>query len=137
MKEIPYYANYSRMRRILHDICNSKYFDLIIAGVIGLNVVSMSLEFYMMPDTLDEILDTFNLIFTVIFLIEAIMRMVALGMVRYFKERWNQLDIIIVALSIVGIVFDKLQAKSAIPVNPTIIRVMRVLRIARGNFLNR
>ena len=65
------------------------------------------------------------------------MRMVALGMVRYFKERWNQLDIIIVALSIVGIVFDKLQAKSAIPVNPTIIRVMRVLRIARGNFLNR
>ena len=27
----------------------SKYFDLVIAGVIGLNVVSMSLEYYMMP----------------------------------------------------------------------------------------
>ena len=49
MKEIPYYANYSPIRRFLHDICNSKYFDLIIAGVIGLNVVTMSLEFYMMP----------------------------------------------------------------------------------------
>jgi voltage-dependent calcium channel T type alpha-1G len=34
---------------MLHNICNSKYFDLIIAAVIGLNVVSMSLEFYMMP----------------------------------------------------------------------------------------
>lgn len=46
-------------------------------------------------------------------------------------HRWNQLDIIIVILSIAGIVFDKLNTKSAIPINPTIIRVMRVLRIAR------
>lgn len=49
MREIPYYASYSPTRRLLHDMCNSKYFDLVIAGVIGLNVVSMSLEFYMMP----------------------------------------------------------------------------------------
>lgn len=49
LKEIPYYANYSGTRMLLHDICSSKYFDLIIAAVIGLNVVSMSLEFYMMP----------------------------------------------------------------------------------------
>jgi voltage-dependent calcium channel T type alpha-1G len=47
--------------------------------------------------------------------------------------RWNQLDMFIVILSLVGIVFDKLQTtnQSVIPVNPTIIRVMRVLRIAR------
>ena len=87
MKEIPYYANYSSTRRLLHDLCNSKYFDLIIAGVIGLNVVSMSLEFYMMPSYLDEVLDIFNYIFTFIFLVEAIIRMVALGLFRYFKER--------------------------------------------------
>ncbi len=49
MKQLPYYANYSQFRRVLHDLCNSKYFDLVIAGVIGLNVVTMSLEFYMMP----------------------------------------------------------------------------------------
>lgn len=53
MKEIPYYANYSPLRRFLHSICNSKYFDLIIAGVIGLNVVTMSLEFYKMPAVCD------------------------------------------------------------------------------------
>jgi voltage-dependent calcium channel T type alpha-1G len=49
MREIPYYAHFSPWRRRLHDICNSKYFDLIIAAVIGLNVVTMSLEFYLMP----------------------------------------------------------------------------------------
>ena len=131
MREVPYYASYSRTRRLLHDMCDSKYFDLVIAGVIGLNVVSMSLEYYMMPAKLEEILDVLNLVFTFIFLLEAIMRLVALGLYRYFKERWNQLDIIIVLFSILGIVFDRLDSKSIIPVNPTIVRVMRVLRIAR------
>jgi hypothetical protein len=44
---------------------------------------------------------------------------------------WNQLDIIIVLLSIAGIVLEEMDT-DVIPINPTIIRVMRVLRIARG-----
>ena len=46
--------------------------------------------------------------------------------------RWNQLDIAIVALSIMGITLEELKMKAALPINPTIIRIMRVLRIARG-----
>lgn len=53
MREVPYYAHFSPWRRRLHDVCNSKYFDLIIAAVIGLNVVTMSLEFYLMPPVID------------------------------------------------------------------------------------
>ena len=49
LREIPYYAHFSPWRRRLHDVCNSKYFDLIIAVIIGFNVVTMSLEFYSMP----------------------------------------------------------------------------------------
>lgn len=45
--------------------------------------------------------------------------------------RWNQLDIFIVILSIVGIILEEMKT-NVIPINPTIIRVMRVLRIARG-----
>lgn len=45
--------------------------------------------------------------------------------------RWNILDIGIVILSIVGITLEELESK-IIPINPTIIRVMRVMRIARG-----
>ena len=36
-------------------------------------------------------------------------------------------------LSVVGIVLEEVESK-IIPINPTIIRVMRVLRIARGKF---
>lgn len=47
--------------------------------------------------------------------------------------RWNQLDMFIVLLSIAGIIFEEFEALE-LPINPTIIRVMRVLRIARGAF---
>jgi len=34
---------------LLYSVTVSKYFDLAIAGVIGLNVITMALEFYLMP----------------------------------------------------------------------------------------
>jgi len=46
-------------------------------------------------------------------------------------SRWNQLDTAIVVLSIAGIILEEMKS-GIIPINPTIIRVMRVLRIARG-----
>lgn len=49
MREPPYYINYSRPRLLTHNIITSKYFDLAIAAVIGLNVVTMAMEFYLMP----------------------------------------------------------------------------------------
>lgn len=38
----------------------------------------------------------------------------------------------IVILSIVGITLEEIEMNAALPINPTIIRIMRVLRIARG-----
>lgn len=49
MRRPPYYTNYSRSRLIIHNVVTSKYFDLAIAAVIGLNVVTMAMEFYLMP----------------------------------------------------------------------------------------
>lgn len=49
MRRPPYYTNYSRSRLLIHNVVTSKYFDLAIAAVIGLNVVTMAMEFYLMP----------------------------------------------------------------------------------------
>lgn len=38
----------------------------------------------------------------------------------------------IVVLSIAGIIMEKMKSGQVLPINPTLIRVMRVLRIARG-----
>lgn len=49
MHEPPYYSHYSKWRLLIHSVVTSKYFDLAIAAVIGLNVITMAMEFYMMP----------------------------------------------------------------------------------------
>ena len=49
LQELPYWSGYSKPRLLLHAVVTSKYFDLCIAGVIGLNVITMALEFYLMP----------------------------------------------------------------------------------------
>ncbi|XP_041563972.1 voltage-dependent T-type calcium channel subunit alpha-1G isoform X4 [Drosophila elegans] len=130
MHEPPYYTNYSPTRMFVHNVVTSKYFDLAIAAVIGLNVVTMAMEYYKMPNPLKYALKIFNYFFTAVFILEANMKLVALGWKLYLKDRWNQLDVGIVLLSIVGIVLEELET-NIIPINPTIIRVMRVLRIAR------
>lgn len=43
-----YYANFPRWRRILHDICVNKYFDIAVVIVIGFNIITMSIEHYQM-----------------------------------------------------------------------------------------
>ncbi|XP_012271946.2 voltage-dependent T-type calcium channel subunit alpha-1H [Orussus abietinus] len=130
MHEPPYYTNYSKSRLFVHNVVTSKYFDLAIAAVIGLNVVTMAMEFYMMPKALTYALKIFNYFFTAVFILESFMKLLALGLQLYLKDKWNQLDVGIVILSIVGIVLEEVESK-IIPINPTIIRVMRVLRIAR------
>ncbi|UYV83726.1 CACNA1G [Cordylochernes scorpioides] len=129
-RQAPYYASYSRPRLFTHNIVTSKYFDLAIAAVIGLNVVTMATEFYKMPLELIYTLKIFNYFFTAVFILESMMKVLALGIPRYLKDKWNQLDVVIVILSIVGIVLEEMES-DVIPINPTIIRVMRVLRIAR------
>merc|ERR1719220_2735351 len=118
------------MRMTIHKLVTSKYFDLAISAVIGLNVITMAMEFYMMPDPLTFALKVFNYFFTIVFILEACSKVAALGWGRYLGDRWNQLDVGIVMLSIVGIIMEELESE-LMPINPTIMRVMRVLRIAR------
>jgi len=49
-RALPYWSSYSRPRLAFHTITSSKYFDLAIAAVIGINVVTMAMEYHMMPE---------------------------------------------------------------------------------------
>ncbi|CAF3697645.1 unnamed protein product [Rotaria sordida] len=131
LRELPYHARFPLWRKCLHDAYISKYFDLIIAAIIILNVVTMSLEYYSMPSDLDKFLEYCNYAFTVVFLLEFIWKIVAIGPSHYFKDKWNQLDLFIILLSIAGIVMDKMLSRHILPINPILIRVTRIFRIAR------
>ncbi|XP_072568642.1 voltage-dependent T-type calcium channel subunit alpha-1H isoform X3 [Paramormyrops kingsleyae] len=127
----PYFADYSPARLYIHTLCTNHYLDLFITCIICINVVTMSMEHYNQPKYLEEVLKYCNYVFTIVFVLEALLKLVAFGFRRFFKERWNQLDLAIVLLSIMGITLEEIEINASLPINPTIIRIMRVLRIAR------
>ncbi|XP_061576617.1 voltage-dependent T-type calcium channel subunit alpha-1I-like [Cololabis saira] len=130
-QKLPYYSSYGRIRLAIHALCTSHYLDLAITFIICINVITMSLEHYSQPQSLETALKYCNYFFTSTFVIEASLKLVAFGFRRFFKDRWNQLDLAIVLLSVMGITLEEIEINASLPINPTIIRIMRVLRIAR------
>lgn len=111
--------------------------------------------------SLETALKYCNYFFSSTFVVEATLKLVAFGFRRFFKDRyalrsssldlwllqravrmilslrrWNQLDLAIVLLSVMGITLEEIEINASLPINPTIIRIMRVLRIARGELVN-
>uniref|UniRef100_H2T0F2 Calcium voltage-gated channel subunit alpha1 I n=1 Tax=Takifugu rubripes TaxID=31033 RepID=H2T0F2_TAKRU len=130
-QKMPYYASYGHVRSMIHTLCTNHYLDLIITFIIAINVITMSLEHFNQPHSLDLVLKYCNYFFTSTFVLESILKLIAFGFRRFFKDRWNQLDLAIVLLSVMGITLEEIEISAALPINPTIIRIMRVLRIAR------
>jgi len=126
-------------RRWSWEVSHSTEFDIVIAVIIILNICTMAIEHYDQPQTLTDVLIWVNVVFTVIFIAEAAMKLVADGLYDYISDSWNQFDLFIVIISIVGCYFDLLSLSSAgsdessasLPINPTLLRILRILRIAR------
>ena len=55
--------------------------------MIGLNVITMAMEYYMMPQSLDLGLTVCNYCFTLVFLCEVGLKIYAVGVSRYFIDR--------------------------------------------------
>lgn len=49
-----------------------------------------------------------------------------------YVYRWNVVDVIVVLVSIISIIFNEMKMADAIPFNPSILTVCRVLRLAQG-----
>jgi hypothetical protein len=73
-----------------------------------------------------------NTIFTIIFILEAVLKLIAYGDT-YFKNSWNQFDFFVVVSSIVDILMDLIgsTALGGLSAAPSIGRVLRVLRVLR------
>ena len=50
--------------------------------------------------TLKKVLDYLNIVFAVVFTLEFLLKTLGLGFLTYFKNAWNCLDVVIVAVSI-------------------------------------
>lgn len=80
-------------------------------AVICLNLLCMAVESYDQSIWADEVLYFLNFSFIIIFLLEFIIKVIALRK-HYFKDYWNVADFIILILSIAGKLFSCLTSLS-------------------------
>ncbi len=76
--------------------------------IIILNIVTMAVIYDGISTDSTDILRLINLVFTSIFILEAFVKLIALGLSNYFKSSWNAFDFTVVLLSVIDILMDAL-----------------------------
>ncbi|PNH08114.1 Voltage-dependent L-type calcium channel subunit alpha-1C [Tetrabaena socialis] len=113
-------------QRQLYDIVNSWLFNNSILAVIIINVLFMAMVHVDMSATWQICMSYSNLLFTCIFVVEALMKMLAYGLRPFFRDNWNVFDVFVVVISIVSVILDFSNTK-----NLSFMPVLRVLRVVR------
>lgn len=127
--DISYTEAYGWQRMWMWRIATHTLFELFITVVITMNVAMMAVEHYDQSEIVTVVLRIFNIVFTGIFTIELIIKVIAFGFRRYISDGWNKFDAFIVVVSYLGLILDLVSSDS--PINPSMLRIMRVFRIAR------
>ena len=74
----------NKMRRFFFKITESRYFESIVLITILLNTVVLALKWYEMPLWVSNLCEQLNYVFTGIYTIEAIIKILAMGYASYF-----------------------------------------------------
>lgn len=86
------------VRRYIKRLVEHKYFQQGILLAILINTLSMGIEYHEQPEELTVIVETSNIVFSVIFAVEMLLKVVAEGPFRYIANGFNVFDGVIVIL---------------------------------------
>lgn len=111
--------------RMFKKIVDSKYFGHGIMIAILINTSSMGIEHHKQNEKLTEALEVSNVIFTTIFTLEMVMKILADGLIGYLQNFYNVFDATIVFVSIWEIV-DESDAGGL-----SVLRTFRLLRVLK------
>ncbi|XP_034390660.1 sodium channel protein type 4 subunit alpha B-like [Cyclopterus lumpus] len=110
------------LKQRLYSFITSPFFDLGVVICLIVNILFMCMEHYPMTERFELTLSEAQLVFTVIFTAEMLLKLVAMDPYGYFQVGWNIFDSIIVAVSLVEMT-DAVDLRWFL--------VMRVFRLAR------
>jgi hypothetical protein len=115
------------VRKYISNFVASKYFRRIVLSAIVINTLSMGVEYHGQPQSLTNALEYSNLVFTSLFAIEMILKIIAEGWLKYIKNAYNLFDGGIVLMSVIELQGNK---NSGLSVLRTF-RLLRVLKLVR------
>ncbi|KAG7215977.1 hypothetical protein INR49_003498 [Caranx melampygus] len=113
-------------------IINSSQFEYIMFVLILGNTLTLAVQHYEQSKLFTSIMDILNMIFTVVFTIEMIIKLLALRAHHYFIDPWNSFDALIVVGSVLDIAVSEFSGKGESgKVSITFFRLFRVLRLVK------
>ena len=91
-------------RKKIYNLVRQDWFDhYFITSVILLNTVTMCMEFYGASKQYLQILEFCNIIFVIIFTMEAVLKIVGYGPIYYFYIDWNKFDFAVMIMSLASL----------------------------------
>jgi hypothetical protein len=118
-------------RRFMYRFVLSKQVDYFISACIGANVVVLAMKHADETQERTEQLEFWNLIFSLIFIAEAVIKILAINFRTYWAGYWNRLDLVLVILSLLDlVVLEVLKADAEVRAFGAL-RVLRIFRLVR------
>ncbi|XP_034028881.1 voltage-dependent L-type calcium channel subunit alpha-1D [Thalassophryne amazonica] len=122
-------------------IINSSQFEYIMFVLILGNTLTLAVQHYEQSKLFTSVMDILNLIFTIVFTIEMIIKLLALRAHHYFIDPWNSFDALIVVGSVLDIAISEFSGGGSHgegggkgesgKVSITFFRLFRVLRLVK------
>uniref|UniRef100_A0A4W5K459 Voltage-dependent L-type calcium channel subunit alpha n=1 Tax=Hucho hucho TaxID=62062 RepID=A0A4W5K459_9TELE len=121
-------------------IVTSCYFEYAMFFLIMLNTLCLGMQSkccYAISSMahVTKLSDTLNMIFTVLFTVEMILKLIAFKAKGYFGDPWNVFDFLIVIGSVVDVILSEVDDSENARVSITFFRLFRVMRLVK--LLNR
>uniref|UniRef100_A0A8C2L8T4 Voltage-dependent L-type calcium channel subunit alpha n=1 Tax=Cyprinus carpio TaxID=7962 RepID=A0A8C2L8T4_CYPCA len=121
------------------SIINSTGFEYIMFVLILLNTVTLAVQHYDQSKLFSYVMDILNMVFTGLFTVEMLIKLMALRLRHYFIDAWNSFDALIVVGSVVDIVVTEFSVSSSFTyssedssrVSITFFRLFRVMRLVK------
>ncbi|PFX17439.1 Sodium channel protein type 4 subunit alpha B [Stylophora pistillata] len=122
-----------RLQRMMCDVMGHSIVEVFFLGFILANTVVLAVDHHQIDSQFKKVLDVLNLMFTIIFTVEMILKLVALGPLYYIQGKWNIFDGIIVIISLVdtGLELADFKESSGTSVFRTF-RLFRILKLAQS-----
>ncbi|XP_052566743.1 sodium channel protein 60E isoform X4 [Culex pipiens pallens] len=117
------YERWLQFQNCLYKIVKDPLFELGITLCIVLNTLFLALEHHGMNQNVRDALEYGNRVFTSVFTLECILKVVALSK-DFFSCGWNIFDLIIVSASLLDLIFELMEGL-------TVLRGLRLLRVLK------
>ncbi|XP_041091581.1 calcium channel, voltage-dependent, P/Q type, alpha 1A subunit, b [Polyodon spathula] len=83
-------------------------FEYTIMAMIALNTIVLMMKFYGATLAYEAVLKNLNIVFTALFSMECILKIIAFGVLNYFRDAWNIFDFVTVMGSVTDILVTEL-----------------------------